>query len=295
MNEPPARKKTSRPESKTPKSDRPNTKRQFSNSKKPNDREYKPRYEHRPRSDDSESQSESSPPRHQKPSIHLQPVLNTPGVFVIQEPKRLTLYTQNLIPGHQVYGEKLFTWSSKEYRAWDATRSKMAAALMNKMGESPIQEGNSVLYLGAANGTTLSHLSDIVGHRGVVYAVEFSDRPFVDLHALAKVRKNIIPLLEDARYPDHYQFLIARVDCIYSDVAQPDQVDIVLKNALYFLKPKGTLLLALKLSSIAYEENYQAIIQQQKELLLQKFHIKAEISLEPYHKKHLFINAISRD
>jgi len=163
------------------------------------------------------------------------------------------------------------------------------------MGESPIQENNSILYLGAANGTTLSHLSDIIGPRGIVYAVEFSDRPFVDLHAMAKLRKNIIPLLEDARTPDHYQFLVSRVDCIYSDVAQPDQIEIVLRNAALFLKPKGSVLIALKLSSIAYEEDYRALIQQEKEKLAQQFHIKAEISLEPFHKKHLFIYAIARD
>jgi fibrillarin-like rRNA methylase len=33
-----------------------------------------------------------------------------------------------------------------------------------------------VLYLGAASGTTVSHVSDVVGPEGMVYAVEFSHR-----------------------------------------------------------------------------------------------------------------------
>ncbi len=36
----------------------------------------------------------------------------------------------------------------------------------------PIQ----VLYLGAASGTSVSHVSDIVGSEGTVFAVEFSHR-----------------------------------------------------------------------------------------------------------------------
>ena len=33
-----------------------------------------------------------------------------------------------------------------------------------------------MLYLGAASGTTVSHVSDVVGPEGMVYAVEFSHR-----------------------------------------------------------------------------------------------------------------------
>ncbi|RYY77443.1 hypothetical protein EON63_18775 [archaeon] len=34
-----------------------------------------------------------------------------------------------------------------------------------------------VLYLGGAAGTTVSHVADILGPQGCVYAVEFSHRP----------------------------------------------------------------------------------------------------------------------
>ena len=39
-----------------------------------------------------------------------------------------------------------------------------------------IKPAAKVLYLGAASGTSVSHVSDIVGPQGAVYAVEFSHR-----------------------------------------------------------------------------------------------------------------------
>ena len=52
----------------------------------------------------------------------------------------------------------------------------------------PVKPGARVLYLGAANGTTVSHVSDIVGPTGFVYAVEFSKRSGRDLLEMAKLR-----------------------------------------------------------------------------------------------------------
>jgi len=48
-----------------------------------------------------------------------------------------------------------------------------------------IRPGSKVLYLGAASGTTVSHVSDIVGKDGIVYAVEFSHRSGRDLVNMA--------------------------------------------------------------------------------------------------------------
>ena len=70
---------------------------------------------------------------------------------------------------------------------------------------SRIKPGLRVLYIGAAAGTTVSHVSDVVGPEGAVYAVEFSHRPGRDLVNLAKKRTNVIPIIEDARYPQKYR------------------------------------------------------------------------------------------
>ena len=50
-----------------------------------------------------------------------------------------------------------------DYRIWNAFRSKLAACVLNGIESIYIKPGAKVLYLGAANGTTVSHVSDIVG------------------------------------------------------------------------------------------------------------------------------------
>ena len=49
-----------------------------------------------------------------------------------------------------------------------------------------MKPGSKVLYLGAANGTTISHVSDLVGETGIVYGVEISERSGRDLINMAK-------------------------------------------------------------------------------------------------------------
>ena len=103
-----------------------------------------------------------------------------------------------------------------------------------------------VLYLGAASGTSVSHVSDLVGPTGLVYAVEFSHRSGRDLINMAKTRPNIIPVIEDARHPLKYRMLVGMVDTIFADVAQPDQARIVTLNASYFLKNGGAVVISIK-------------------------------------------------
>jgi rRNA 2'-O-methyltransferase fibrillarin len=64
-----------------------------------------------------------------------------------------------------VNGEKI------EYRVWNPYRSKIAASVAGGISATGIVPGSKVLYLGAASGTTVSHVSDIIGPTGVVYAV----------------------------------------------------------------------------------------------------------------------------
>ena len=73
-----------------------------------------------------------------------------------------------------------------------------------------MKPGSKVLYLGAAAGTTVSHVSDIVGPTGCVYAVEFAHRPGRDLINMAKSRTNVIPIIEDARHPLKYRMLMGK-------------------------------------------------------------------------------------
>lgn len=135
------------------------------------------------------------------------------------------LVTRNINPGESVYGEKRISVegpeaTKTEYRVWNPFRSKLAAGILGGLEEIYIKPGAKVLYLGAASGTSVSHVADLVGDTGVVYAVEFSHRSGRDLINMAKKRVNVIPIIEDARHPQKYRMLVGMVDVIFADVAQ---------------------------------------------------------------------------
>ena len=146
------------------------------------------------------------------------------GVFVSRGKEDL-LVTKNINPGESVYSEKRIAVESPdgiktEYRVWNPFRSKLAAGILGGLEDIYIKPGAKVLYLGAASGTSVSHVADIVGETGVVYAVEFSHRSGRDLINMAKKRINVIPIIEDARHPQKYRMLVGMVDVIFADVAQ---------------------------------------------------------------------------
>lgn len=51
---------------------------------------------------------------------------------------------------------------------WNPFRSKLAAAILGGIDKIHMVPGSKVLYLGAASGTTVSHVSDIVGPVSVI-------------------------------------------------------------------------------------------------------------------------------
>ena len=104
--------------------------------------------------------------------------------------------------------------------------------------------------MGAASGSSVSHVSDIVGPEGIVYAVEFSHRSGRDLIGMAKKRTNVIPIVEDARHPQKYRMLVQMVDVIFADVAQPDQARIIALNSHHFLKNGGAIVISIKANCI---------------------------------------------
>ena len=191
------------------------------------------------------------PPRG-APKVFVQPH-RLPGVFIARGPQD-ALVTKNLVPGESVYNEKRISVEVNgekiEYRVWNPYRSKIAASVIGGISETGLSPGAKVLYLGAASGTTVSHVSDIVGPEGVVYAVEFSHRVGRDLINMAKKRTNIIPIIHDARKPGDYRFLVGMVDLVFADVAQPDQARIIAENSQMYLKNGGRFLISLKANCI---------------------------------------------
>ena len=171
----------------------------------------------------------------------------------------------------------------------------MAAAILGNLDNMYIKPGAKVLYIGAAAGTTVSHVSDIVGVNGAVYAVEFSHRPGRDLLTVAKQRTNIIPIIEDARHPLKYRMLLGMVDVIFADVAQPDQARIVSLNAQYFLKNGGHAIISIKASCIDSTAAPEAVFRREVGKLIEgNFKPLEQVTLEPYEKDHAVVTAIYR-
>jgi fibrillarin-like pre-rRNA processing protein len=158
--------------------------------------------------------------------------------------------------------------------------------VLNGCKAFPLHKGSKVLYLGAANGTTVSHVSDII-EDGTVYAVEFSNRAFRKLLAIATERTNIIPILHDARKPDGYRSRVGAVEIIYQDIAQRDQCEIFLANVARYLPMNGVGILMIKSRSIDVTASPKAIFRS-VEQQLQDNHCELleTIDLEPFEKDH---------
>jgi rRNA 2'-O-methyltransferase fibrillarin len=216
------------------------------------------------------------------------------------------LLTLNSTPGKEVYGEKRIQVDGPpgpdgsnpikiEYREWNPFRSKLGAAILGGVDHIHIGPGTKILYLGAAAGTTVSHVSDLVGPQGIVYAVEFALRPGRDLINVAKSRTNIIPIIEDARHPLKYRMLVGMVDTIFADVAQPDQARIVALNAHYFLKTGGHFLISIKASCIDSTAPPEAVFAREvKKLQEEQLKPQEQLTLEPYERDHAIVVGIYR-
>jgi fibrillarin-like pre-rRNA processing protein len=205
--------------------------------------------------------------------------------------KQNKLFTENLktCKGMKVYNEKLISYKGKEFRSWNPYRSKFAAALLNGLKNINITESSKVLYLGAATGTTVSHISDIVKD-GVIYAIENSPVATKHLLELSQKRENIIPLLADANHPDRYSSMVPPVDLIYQDISQRNQAEIFIHNAKRYLKKGGWGIIMVKARSIDVSlkptKAYELVANKLKE---QKLKIVDTINLVPYEKDHAAI------
>ena len=201
--------------------------------------------------------------------------------------------TPNLVRGLTVYGEKLVKLDDEEYRIWDPFRSKLAAAMRKGLRDFPLKYGDKVLYLGASTGTTVSHVSDLIGNKGLVFAVEPAVRVARELiENVASKRKNVIPIIQDARRPESYFSVFGNVDLVYCDIAQSDQTEIAIKNCNNFLKNEGILLIVIKTRSIDVTMSpHSVVVRESEKLRNNNFHINQTINLDPFDKDHALVHA----
>ncbi|MEM1518098.1 MAG: fibrillarin-like rRNA/tRNA 2'-O-methyltransferase [Nitrososphaerota archaeon] len=213
------------------------------------------------------------------------------GVYWIIEQSQRFLATKSLDPRTSVYGERLFRHGDAEYREWIPYRSKLAAAILTGLKELPIKPSVRVLYLGSATGTTVSHVSDIVGHTGIVFAVDFAPRVMAQfIERVARRRSNIIPILEDARLPERYRAFVGKVDVVYCDVAQPEQAKLLIDNCITYLKKGGEALLAVKARSIDSTEDPEKVFRREISILEKGgLRVKEHVRLEPYEEDHIMV------
>jgi fibrillarin-like pre-rRNA processing protein len=208
-----------------------------------------------------------------------------PGIYENRRGKMTILLTKNLVPGKTVYSENLVKEDGIEYREWDPMKSKLCSSILKGLSQTGLREGQTVLYLGASTGTTVSHVSDIVGREGFIYAVEFAPRVARELVFVAESRKNIAPILADANKPDSYFHRITQADFLYQDIAQKNQAEIFLKNMM-FLKKEGFGFLCVKSRSVDISKKPAEIFrdvraQLEKELIIVDYRL-----IDPFQRDH---------
>jgi len=212
------------------------------------------------------------------------------NVYISGLPQNLKLYSKNLVPGNKVYGEKLITFKGDEYREWDPFRSKLAAMILEKPSLEFLTKDLSCLYLGAASGTTISHLSDII-YCGIIYGVEFAERSMRQLIQNTDKRKNIVPILGNANFPESYaNSIFTPIDLVYQDVAQPNQAQIAIENCNYYLKDNGFLILAIKSQSIDSVQKSEKIYLQEKRIIEKAgYKIIDSVNIHKYAANHIIL------
>lgn len=203
-----------------------------------------------------------------------------PGVVELDDRR---VATRNLAPGSRVYGETVLGVGEDELRVWDPRRSKLAAAILKGVRTFPLGPRTNVLYLGAANGTTASHVSDVC-RQAAVWCVEFSPRAFRDLLNVCYKRPNMVPILADVARPETYAALVGRVDTLYMDVAQRDQAGLFLRNVRAFAPAHA--MLAVKSRSIDVAREPAEVFKEVRARLQQEVDVLEIVRLEPFEEDH---------
>lgn len=209
-----------------------------------------------------------------------------------------TLWSENAVFGASVYGESLRKFSGTEYRRWDPTRSKLAAAILRTKRDKSLllpEPGSTVLYLGAGHGTSISHLHDhLCGAdndlNGRIVAVDLAPRCLRDLTYLARSRTGLVPILGDARKHTSWGVLVPHpVNWLFQDVAQSGQVEIFVTACRRFLNLGGLGLLSLKAASERWTGEGEHVLFNKvaTQLTESGFEVEERIKLTGYEDNHV--------
>jgi len=197
------------------------------------------------------------------------------------------LATRSIAPGTLVYGEETVVDGKDEYRIWNPYRSKLAAAILKGMHHFYFKRDSKVLYLGAATGTTCSHVSDIVD-KGTLNCIEISERSMRELLKVCEKRENMFPFMGDARNVEAYADDVGSVEIIYQDISARDQADILLRNSA-LLHSGGKAYVAIKSQSIDISKKPKEVYDKFISDVSSVFKLVEKIDIMPYDKMHMFV------
>ena len=164
---------------------------------------------------------------------------------------------------------------------WNPYHSKLAAYVLGKGGNWPFSKKCNVLYLGAAEGNTISFLSEICDE-GKIVGVDISPMAVAELIKLAEKKRNIIPFLGDAHFPGKYEIYTGSPDIIYQDIAQSDQIEIFIRN-YHFFKPKCGFLMVKSRSMSGKDKD---IFEKSEKKLENEFNLLEIIDIKKWAKGH---------
>lgn len=205
------------------------------------------------------------------------------GVFKING----RIATENLARGIRVYDEELIKRDGREYRTWNPYRSKLAAAILKGMKNMAIKKGSNVLYLGAATGTTCSHVSDIIGLEGNLYCVEFSENNMRQLISVCNSRENMFPIFNDARNLEQYAEDVGSVDILYQDLSARDQPELLMLNG-GLLRKGGLAYVAIKSQSISVSKSPRQVYREFFAKVSRNFELIESVEIMPFDRMHMF-------
>ncbi|MBX8634033.1 MAG: fibrillarin-like rRNA/tRNA 2'-O-methyltransferase [Candidatus Thermoplasmatota archaeon] len=198
------------------------------------------------------------------------------------------LYTKNSRPGWSLGRERLEMLGGNEYREWDPYRSKLSAYLECGGKHFPFDEFSRTLYLGAAAGTTASHVADI-SPSGKVYCIEKAFGPYSKLAGVCSLHDNMVPVMCDANRPESYEMLVENPQILYQDIAQKNLIEIFIRNARHFPSLRH-FFVVVKSRSVDSSADPVLIFKSSAERLTAEFGCRPEIvDISAFEKDHAVI------
>ena len=184
--------------------------------------------------------------------------------------------------------KKLFTAIPKsenqanQYRNWNPSYSKLAAALFNGLEIFPFKSDSKIFYSDNSSTTTLNHLLDIVDSNGIIYLQKNNSAKIKNLKNIVIVDQEKIATLSSNGLKESF-------DVIYLDIITNGNLRTQILNHEKTLKNSGFLIIILnkitKINDPSFRDQINNIIINSNSSLK----LIQEINLSNFFKKSMMI------